>query len=131
MAEIYQLPENGNNNGGFGNIPFSIPIGGFGNGFGGGFGYGMNERNIQKSLRILSAPNTGMAISNNDLRMTAIYIGNATSPSEFWSTVNHELYHATVAIIDYYGEPYDEEPAAYLQGELMKMATKEIGEPCK
>ena len=44
MAEIYQLPENGNNNGGLGNIPFSIPIGGFGlgNGFGGGFGYGMN-----------------------------------------------------------------------------------------
>jgi hypothetical protein len=44
MAEIYQLPENGGNNG-FGNIPFSIPIGGFG-GFGGwgngGFGYGMN-----------------------------------------------------------------------------------------
>ena len=34
MAEIYQLPENGNNNGG---IPFSIPIG-MGNGFGGGFG---------------------------------------------------------------------------------------------
>lgn len=43
MAEIYQLPENGNNSG-VGNIPFSIPIGGFGfnNGFGGGFGYGMN-----------------------------------------------------------------------------------------
>lgn len=44
MAEIYQLPDNqGNNNGGFGNIPFSIPIGGFGmgnNGF--GFGNGMN-----------------------------------------------------------------------------------------
>lgn len=46
MAEIYQLPENGNGNSGVGNIPFSIPIGGFG-GFGGwnnggGFGYGMN-----------------------------------------------------------------------------------------
>lgn len=43
MAEIYQLPDSnsGNNNGGFGNIPFSIPIGGFGGGglFGGnGFG---------------------------------------------------------------------------------------------
>ena len=38
MAEIYQLPDNGNNNG---NIPFSIPIGGFGNG-GFGFGNGMN-----------------------------------------------------------------------------------------
>lgn len=34
MAEIYQLPENGNNSG---SIPFSIPIG-MGNGFGGGFG---------------------------------------------------------------------------------------------
>ena len=36
MAEIYQLPENGNNSG-VGNIPFSIPIGGngmFGNGNG-------------------------------------------------------------------------------------------------
>lgn len=45
MAEIYQLPDNngGNNNGGFGNIPFSIPIGGFGMGNGFGFGgYGMN-----------------------------------------------------------------------------------------
>lgn len=38
MAEIYQLPENGNNNGG--SIPFSIPIGlgGMGNGWGNGFG---------------------------------------------------------------------------------------------
>ena len=41
MAEIYQLPENGGNNGM--NIPFSIPIGGFGGGglFGNG-NYGMN-----------------------------------------------------------------------------------------
>ena len=44
MSEIYQLPDNNGNNGsGVGNIPFSIPIGGFGmgnNGF--GFGNGMN-----------------------------------------------------------------------------------------
>ena len=41
MAEIYQLPENGNN--GNANIPFSIPIGfgGMGNN-GWGFGNGMN-----------------------------------------------------------------------------------------
>lgn len=44
MAEIYQLPDNNSNGGGVGNIPFSIPIGGFGfnGGFGNGFGYGMN-----------------------------------------------------------------------------------------
>ena len=45
MSEIIQLPEN-NGGAGFGNVPFSIPIGGFGlngfGGFGGGFGYGMN-----------------------------------------------------------------------------------------
>ena len=45
MSEIIQLPEN-NGGAGFGSVPFSIPIGGFGlNGFGGfgnGFGYGMN-----------------------------------------------------------------------------------------
>lgn len=44
MAEIYQLPENGNGNSGVSGIPFSIPIGGFGMGNGGLFGgnYGMN-----------------------------------------------------------------------------------------
>lgn len=41
MAEIYQLPDsNSGNNGGFGNIPFSIPIGGFGGGLFGGNGFG-------------------------------------------------------------------------------------------
>lgn len=94
------------------------------------YSFGMNERNIRKSMRILSAPNTGMAISNDGLRMTSIYIGRATSPSEFWSTLNHELYHATTAIIDYYGEPYDQEPAAHLHGELMRLAVEKIGEPC-
>lgn len=92
--------------------------------------FGMNRRNINKALRILSNYNTGMAVSSDGLRMTTIYIGNATSPSQFWSTLNHELYHATTAIIDYYGEKYDQEPAAYLHGELMRLAVEEIGEPC-
>jgi hypothetical protein len=94
------------------------------------YSFGMNERNIRKSMRILSAPNTGMAISNDGLRMTSIYIGRATSPSQFWNTLNHELYHATTAIIDYYREPYDQEPAAHLHGELMRLAVEAIGEPC-
>ena len=41
MAEIYQLPESGGSASGVGNIPFSIPIGGFG-GNGGMFGNGCN-----------------------------------------------------------------------------------------
>lgn len=46
MSEIYQLPDNNSGNAGMGNIPFSIPIGGFGfnNGFNNGFGgFGMNS----------------------------------------------------------------------------------------
>ena len=40
MAEIYQLPENGNTS----NIPFSIPLGGLnGGGWGNGFGNGFNS----------------------------------------------------------------------------------------
>lgn len=95
------------------------------------YSFGMTEKSIRKAMNILSAPNTGMAVSNPDLRMTAIYIGRATSPSQFWNTLNHELYHATAAIIDYYDERYDDEPAAYLHGELMRLVVAEIGEPCK
>lgn len=43
MAEIYQLPDNGNSNNGVSGIPFSIPIGGFGNGGWGNNGFGMNS----------------------------------------------------------------------------------------
>ena len=94
------------------------------------YSFGMNQRKINMALRVLSAPNTGLTVSNNDLRMSAIYIGRATSLSQFWNTLNHELFHATTAIIDYYNEPYDEEPAAYLHGEIMRQVVKKIGEPC-
>ena len=40
MAEIYQLPSDSGSNAGMGNIPFSIPIGGFGGGLFGGNGFG-------------------------------------------------------------------------------------------
>jgi len=95
------------------------------------YSFGMNRRNISKCLNILSSPNSGMTISNSALKMTSIYIGRSTSASEFWNTLNHELFHATVAIIDYYGEPYDEEPAAYLHGEIMRKVVERIGEPCR
>ena len=49
MAEIYQIPENGSGNAGVGNIPFSIPVGGFGgNGF--GFGNGNGQTNLMDLL---------------------------------------------------------------------------------
>lgn len=94
------------------------------------YSFGMSQRGINKSIRILSAPNTGMAISNDDLRMTSIYISHTTSNSEFWSTVNHELLHTEQAILDYYGESWDGEPPAYLAGYLLRRVVEEVAEPC-
>ena len=92
--------------------------------------FGMNPYSIKKALSILSGYNAGMHVSNDTLKMSAIYISNATRPSEFWDTVAHELAHTVVAIIDHYNVPYYSEDAAYLSGFLMRQFVEEIGEPC-
>lgn len=92
--------------------------------------FGLSRKQSNQALNILSNYNTGMAVSLDDLRMSAIFISRTSNASEFWNTLNHELYHVCTAIIDYYGEPYDQEPAAYLQGELMRQAVLKVGEPC-
>lgn len=54
MAEIYQIPENNGGTAGMGNIPFSIPIGGFGgNGLFGG--NGMNDIGGLITLAIIAS----------------------------------------------------------------------------
>lgn len=92
--------------------------------------FGMNRRNINKALRILSNFNTGMAVSNDDLRMSTIYISKATSPSEWWSTCLHEIRHVAQAIIEYYGADWGEDDA-YLTGFLTKQVVEKIAEPCR
>lgn len=91
--------------------------------------FGMKERSINKALNILSNYNTGMCVSNNDVRMSGIFISKATSPSEWWSSCLHELRHAAQAIIDYYGADLNEDDA-YLTGFLTKRAIEILGEPC-
>jgi hypothetical protein len=92
--------------------------------------FGMKERNIRKSLRILSKPNTGMAVSVPDLKMSAIYISQSTSPSEFYSTAIHECIHVADSILDWYGESWHGESSAYLVGFMTKEIVEMIGEPC-
>ena len=92
--------------------------------------FGMSERNINKSMKILSTYNSGMTISNDGIRMSAVFIGPPSSNSQFWNTVNHELLHVEQAILDYYGEDWDGEPPAYLAGYLLKRVVEEISEPC-
>ena len=93
--------------------------------------FGMNQRDIEKALAILSNYNTGMCVSNKTLKMSAIYISKATSPEQFWDTVAHELAHCVVAIIDSYDVPYYSEDAAYLSGFLMRQLVSKVGEPCR
>ena len=91
--------------------------------------FGMTYKDSHRALDILSAYNTGMAISSDDLKMSAIYISKSTSQSQFWDTVAHELRHVADAIIDYYGvDSYED--AAYLTGHLMKEFVLQVGEPC-
>ena len=90
----------------------------------------LDESKIEKSMRILDEPNTGMTISNNDLCMSVIFISDATDSGEWWDTALHEIYHTSNAIIDYYGVPYESEGAAYLMGYLTKGFIEQVGEPC-
>ena len=92
--------------------------------------FGMKEKNVKKALNILSNYNTGMCVSNNDVRMSGIFISKATSPSEWWSSCLHELRHSAQAIIDYYGADWNEDDA-YLTGFLTKGAVEILSEPCR
>lgn len=92
--------------------------------------FGMNKRNANRALNILSSYNTGMSISNDDLRMSAIFISKATSNSEWWSTCLHEIRHAAQSIIEYYGADWGEDDA-YLTGFLTKQVVEKIAEPCR
>ncbi len=93
--------------------------------------FGLSQRNIQRSLRILSTFNSGMTISRADLRMSVVFIGKPTSNGQFWNTVVHELKHVHDAILDYYNIELDGEPSAYTIGYLLQRVVEEIAEPCK
>ena len=80
---------------------------------------------------LLYHENTGMCISRDDVRMSLIFIGNASSEEQFWDTVSHELYHAACAICNYYDVPDGSEDFAWTMGYLMRKTVKLIGEPCK
>lgn len=80
---------------------------------------------------LLFQDNTGMCVSRDDIRMSLVFIGNATSGDQWWDTTAHEvLYHAMVAICDYYDVSYGSEEGAWLTGYLMRKAVQILGEPC-
>lgn len=93
--------------------------------------FGMGKGDIREALGVLmDERNSGMCVSREDLRMSAVFIGRTDTRSQFWNTVSHELTHVGTAIIDYYDVPYSSEAAAYLQGYLLQRVVEEIASPC-
>lgn len=93
--------------------------------------FGMRGQNLDDAVdTLLFHKNTGMCISRDDVRMSLIFIGNATSGEQHWDTVIHELYHAVCAICDYYDVPDASEDFAWTMGYLTRLSVKLIGEPC-
>lgn len=94
--------------------------------------FGMKEKSVRRAMHILASYNTGMCVSRDDIRMSCIFIGAATSEDQFWDTLAHELLdHCQRAIIDYYGVDYVGEESAWLTGFLMRKAVQQIGSPCR
>lgn len=92
----------------------------------------MRGPNMDKAIDILLYhENTGMCLSSFPLKMSMVFIGNATSEDQFYDTVAHEvLDHAKVAICDYYDVSFHSEDAAWLTGYLMRKIVQLLGEPC-
>lgn len=90
------------------------------------------EVGIDEALRmLLYHKNTGMCITNMDLNMSLVFIGEADSEDQWWDTLAHEvLDHAKVAILDYYRVPLRSEGSAWLTGYLMRKVVQLIAPPC-
>lgn len=94
---------------------------------------GMHGKGIEDAIDILLyQDNSGMCISSFSLKMSLVFIGNATSEDQWWDTLSHEILdHVKVAICDYYDVPFHGENAAWLTGYLMRLVVQKIGIPCK
>ena len=90
----------------------------------------LQPHKIEKALDVLSKRNTGMTISRFDIRMSVMFISNATSEKQWYNTAFHECKHVADAILDYYGVRYDSEEAAYLTGFIAEQIIDLFGEPC-
>lgn len=84
----------------------------------------------KEAIRVLSELNTGMTISRFDIRMSIMFISDATSEKQWYNTAFHECKHVADAILEYYDVVYDSEEAAHLTGFMSEQIIDLFGEPC-
>lgn len=87
------------------------------------------EENILDSVQ-----NTGLTYTNESERGTVMVIGQASSPEEFWNTLDHEKGHAVQHIGSALGMDHMGEPLQYLAGmlamEMYPVARRFICDKC-
>lgn len=71
------------------------------------------EDNLRSGMQ-----DTGLTYSNPSRRTTIMVIGEASSPSELWNTIDHEKGHASQHIASALGIDYRSEEQQYLTGEI-------------
>ncbi len=86
--------------------------------------FGVSEREISRAIRILLGINTGMTISRSDLKMSVVFISEASSFEQFMDSISHEIDHIQASILDYYMIPQGGEDGAWLQGFIMRKVTR-------
>ena len=93
---------------------------------------GLEDEEIDGYLRmLLYHKNKGLCITNMELAMSLVFIGEATSEDQWWDTLAHEILdHAKIAILDFYHVPLRSEDSAWLTGFLMRKVVQLIAPPC-
>lgn len=80
---------------------------------------GLGDDEIDGYLRmLLYHKNKGLCISNMELAMSLVFIGEATSQDQWFDTLIHELKHVVENISEFYHVDPTSEESAYLQGEI-------------
>ena len=93
---------------------------------------GLGDEEIDGYLRLLLYhKNKGLCITNMELKMSLVFVGEAESEDQWWDTIAHEILdHAKVAILDYYNVSLRGEDSAWLTGYLMRKVVQLIAPPC-
>lgn len=87
---------------------------------------GADAETTAEFVSVMANENCGFTFTNTAAHATVICIGHASSYEEMFTTITHEIKHATEHIGSYYGvDPYSEE-SAYLQGEISKNMYKAV-----
>lgn len=86
--------------------------------------FGMTEYDIIEAIDVLGHYNTGMAISDEKITMSVMFVSPATDLGQFMDSIAHEIDHVQDAIIRFYDVMPGTEDAAWTQGYMMRIITR-------